>query len=271
MNSDSRFELVEVSSKRYKILVESSGKALRCQKGSSESGTEVRPYTWNDSDAQIWKFVDAGNGSYYIRSEVGTYLTLNDDGSGFVASNLVKSDAQKFQLTVSDEHPVEDGVYSIVSSQKDSKVLDVSKASINDKANIQLYQNNDTIAQQFHISYAGKGYYSIITEHSNKALDVSASLKSGANVQQYRSNGSNAQLWKFIEAEDGSYYIKSKLGTVLSIEGDSLNNGANINVQNMRSVDTQQWKLKKIQDQNVENGTYLIASQKDSLRLATQK
>ena len=30
-------------------------------------------------------------------------------------------------------------------------------------------------------------------------------------------------------------------------------------------------KLKKIQDQNVENGTYLIASQKDSLRLATQK
>lgn len=272
VNSDSRFELVEVSSKRYKILVESSGKALDVKKGSSESGTEVRPYTWNDSNAQIWKFVDAGNGSYYIRSEVGTYLTLNDDGSGFVASNLVKSDAQKFQLTVSDQHPVEDGVYSIVSSQKDSKVLDVSKASINDKANIQLYQNNDTIAQQFHISYAGKGYYSIITEHSNKAFDVaSASLKSGANVQQYRSNGSNAQLWKFIEAEDGSYYIKSKLGTVLSIEGDSLNNGANINVQNMRSVDTQQWKLKKIQDQNVENGTYLIASQKDSLRLATQK
>lgn len=272
VNSDSRFELVEVSSKRYKILVESSGKALDVKKGSSESGTEVRPYTWNDSDAQIWKFVDAGNGSYYIRSEVGTYLTLNDDGSGFVASNLVKSDDQKFQLTVSDHHPVEDGVYSIVSSQKDSKVLDVSKASINDKANIQLYQNNDTIAQQFHISYAGKGYYSIITEHSNKAFDVaSASLKSGANVQQYRSNGSNAQLWKFIEAEDGSYYIKSKLGTVLSIEGDSLNNGTNINVQNMRSAGTQQWKLKKIQDQNVENGTYLIASQKDSLRLATQK
>ena len=76
---------------------------------------------------------------------------------------------------------MEDGVYSIVSSQKDSKVLDVSKASINDKANIQLYQNNDTIAQQFHISYAGKGYYSIITEHSIKAFDVaSASLKSGA-------------------------------------------------------------------------------------------
>ena len=47
--------------------------------------------------------------------------------------------------------------------------------------------------------------------------------------------------------------------------------GANVDVQDMRSVSAQKWNLKKIQDQNVKNGTYLIASEKNSLQLATQK
>lgn len=272
VDSNSRFELAQVSGKKYRLLTESSSKALEVKNSSSTSGTEVRSASWNNSKGQIWKFIDAGNGAYYIRSETGTYLTAKADGSGFTASALVKSDAQKFYLDVSDYHTVQDGIYTISNEKNKDRVLDVSNGSISDKANIQLYQSNATIAQQFRISYAGKGYYTITTEHSNKVLDIaSGSHQSGANVQQYKSNGSNAQLWKFVETEDGSYYIKSKLGTVLSVKNDNVVKGANVDVQDMRSVSAQKWNLKKIQDQNVKNGTYLIASEKNSLQLATQK
>lgn len=271
-NSNSRFELIKIGSGKYKLLVESSGKAVEIRNGSSESGAEVRTYSWNGGNGQIWKFTSAGNGAYYIRSNTGLYLTMKTDGSGFIASDLTNGDVQKFYLDKSDYHPVENGIYHIANKQRETKVLDISNGSVNDRANVQLYQNNETIAQQFQIHYIGNGYYSIVTEHSGKVFDVaSGSLQSGANVQQYRSNGSNAQLWKFVDNGDGSYYIKSKLGTVLSVKNDNLNNKANVDVQTMRNTDAQKWNLKRIPEQNIKEGTYLIASEKDPLRLATQK
>ena len=42
----------------------------------------LQQYAWNSSDAQLWKFVKADNGTYYIRSKLGTTI-------GLATSNVV--------------------------------------------------------------------------------------------------------------------------------------------------------------------------------------
>ena len=48
---------------------------------SNAGGANVQQYTWNGSDAQLWKFVDAGNGMYYVRSKLGTVLGLSTESA----------------------------------------------------------------------------------------------------------------------------------------------------------------------------------------------
>ena len=125
---------------------------------------------------------------------------------------------------------LEDGAYTIASSIDSSMVLDVSGASKDDGANVQLYASNGTTAQKFRITYGEDGYYTIICLASGKALDVEgASDVSGANVQQWRENGSDAQKWSIVQNHDGSYSFISKCnGFALDIQGGVTASGTNI-------------------------------------------
>ena len=42
------------------------------------SNANVQQFSWNGSAAQCWKFVDAGNGNYYIQSKLGTVLDIQN-------------------------------------------------------------------------------------------------------------------------------------------------------------------------------------------------
>ena len=48
---------------------------------SANAGTNVWQYSKNNSEAQKWRFVDAGNGYYYIISNLGTALDVNAAGT----------------------------------------------------------------------------------------------------------------------------------------------------------------------------------------------
>ena len=61
----------------YKIESKLSGKVLDVANGSRTAGANVWQYSWNGSDAQLWRFVDAGDGKYYIQSKLGTVLDLS--------------------------------------------------------------------------------------------------------------------------------------------------------------------------------------------------
>ena len=60
----------------YKIESKLSGKVLDVANGSRTAGANVWQYSWNGSDAQLWRFVDAGDGKYYIQSKLGTVLDV---------------------------------------------------------------------------------------------------------------------------------------------------------------------------------------------------
>ena len=79
-NTAQIFYIESVGEGYYKILNSSSRKALDVTDGVSMSGVNVQMYEYNGSDAQLWKFIDAGNGYYYIQNKLGYMLDVYDGG-----------------------------------------------------------------------------------------------------------------------------------------------------------------------------------------------
>ncbi|MDO5415378.1 MAG: RICIN domain-containing protein [Bacillota bacterium] len=269
--SSQRFEIISTNKDEHKILLEHSGKALDVRAASIDVDSIVQQYEWNGTDAQKWFFVDTGEGndSFYIKSKLGTYLAVDQEGNAIKTSD--KGNAHKWTIEKSESRPVADGIYGVANKTNSSMMLDISGASMNDCGNAQMYSMNSTLAQKFDVKYVGKGYYRITAMHSNKVLDVaSASAKKGANLWQYTQNGTDAQLWKFIDAGDGYYYLKSKLGTVIAPVSNNIKNSTNVAMTSLTGSNLQKWMLEDL-SRPISDGTYLILSGKDSLRAMTNK
>lgn len=144
------------------------------------------------------------------------------------------------------EATVANGYYQIATALNEKQVLDIKSASLNNRANVQLWENHDAGQQRFYIKKLSNGYYTIQAFHSGKMLDVTgASTAIKTNVQQYASNNNAAQQWKFINAGNGYVYIQSRLGTYLDCEMGYSKNGTNIWTYKFNGSNAQKWKLKK--------------------------
>ena len=142
---------------------------------------------------------------------------------------------------------IENGIYTISSSLKQNKVLDIAGASDKNSANLQLWNKNNTNAQKFKLTYVGEGYYEIEACCSGKVLDVACSgHKCGTNVWQYQKNNTDAQRWLIKSAGNGYYYMMSKCnGLYLDVSGAKTRNGTNIHVWNFNGTKAQKFKILK--------------------------
>lgn len=252
--SSQRFEVISVGEKRYKLLAEHSGKALDVRNSNKEPGAEMQQYEWHQARAQIWEFTDAGDGYYYIKSKLGTYLKQETAGSSVLTtSEFTEDDTLKWKLELTGAPTIDDGIYNIVSAADNDAALEIKDGDVADRITVQTGKYSNWISQQYAVKYVSNGYYSITAEHSGKVFDVvNGSKDAGASLQQYRDNGSNAQLWKFVETGDGHYYIKSKLGTTVALSDKS----GEVSMEIMDFGDGQKWELKSAELTAVENGVY---------------
>ena len=264
-NSKQKFKLTYVSDGYYKIIESATGKALDICNGSSSNGANLQTYSWNGTNAQLWKFINMGNGSYYIRSKLGTVIDVTNGsiqtGTNIQMYTLNYSNAQKWTLksTAVKAESIAEGTYTIQAAVNTNYVLDIAGGSTADGGNVQIYSKNNTLAQNFVVTSVGNGYYKIVCEGTGKVLDVSGgSSANGMNVQQYKWNGSAAQCWRFIDAGNGSYYIQSKLGTVLDIVSGAIYAGNNVQTYMLNETNAQKWKLSKFSYADIAEGTYTI-------------
>ena len=79
--SGQRFEIRSAGNGYYTITAEHSGKVLDVAGASTASGATVQQYAYNGSNAQLWYFVDAGNGYYNIYSALGNCLDVWSAGT----------------------------------------------------------------------------------------------------------------------------------------------------------------------------------------------
>lgn len=242
-----------------------SGKVLDVSGGKAGNNKNVQQYESNGTRAQKW-VVKKSNHGYMIISALDSNYVL--DVSGGKASNGTNvqlyigngSDAQNWNIekfvskyekldTLASENKnvLANGNYVISSVLNSNYVFDVSGASVKDNANIQLYQNNDSNAQQFIVTHDSQGYVTFTNAKSGKVLDVSGG-KTGnnKNIQQYASNGTRAQKW-VVKKDGNGYNIISALDSsyVIDLSGARVVNNRNIQLYTYHATDAQRWTFTK--------------------------
>ncbi|MBE5995733.1 MAG: hypothetical protein E7240_00080 [Lachnospiraceae bacterium] len=164
---------------------------------------------------------------------------------------------------------LEDGIYTIYSALSSSRVLDIQSASQVNGGQVQIYADNDTMAQQFFIRSLGSGLYAVENLSSGLMLDVSGAKKvNGTKIQQYKSNNTNAQKWYILKsAKDGYCVIASALDKtmVLDVTGGKNANSVKVQLYKADNTDKQLWKFKMRNPAvKISDGAYTIASAADT-------
>lgn len=189
------------------------------------------------------------------------------DAKGIVSAlGLQAKNAHIDALVAENRNVLADGTYTISTLLNSNYVLDVKDGHTNNGANIQLYENNDTAAQQFNVSHDSQGYVTFTNVKSGKVLDLSdAVVKNGGNIQQYKSNGTRAQKW-IVKRDGDGYIIISALNSnyVLDLHNAVVNNYRNIQLYSYNGTNAQRWNITKYvsKEQRINN---LAAQNKNTL------
>lgn len=174
------------------------------------------------------------------------------------------------------------GTYEIVTSKDNNKVLDIANGSKSKGANVQLYQWNGTVAQQYEIVKNQKGYYTIKNCGSNFYLGISTNWNTMGNYNrlvQGVDSSSKAAQFVFTKNSKGQWIISSAWDSkyVIDLSNGSTNNGAAIQIYTNNNSQAQAWKLMKVKNVREEmdelasknkntlsDGTYFISSSKNT-------
>lgn len=174
------------------------------------------------------------------------------------------------------------GTYEIVTSKDNNKVLDIVNGSKSKGANVQLYQWNGTVAQQYEIVKNQMGYYTIKNCGSNLYLGISTNWNTMGNYNrlvQGVDSSSKAAQFIFKKNSKGQWVISSAWDAkyVIDLGNGSTNNGAAIQIYTNNNSQAQAWKLMKVKNAREEmdalaqqykntlsDGTYYVSSSKNT-------
>lgn len=257
----------------------SPNKVVDVKDGRTANGANVQSFESNMTMAQKWRVKKDAKG-YVTFINMGSGKTLDvSNGNGASGTNVQQwesngTPAQKWIVQKVN------GSYRIISALSKGLnrllVLDVSCASTQNGANIQLYADNGTAAQRWQflstspavapsedLGLSDKWY--TISSSINEAycLDVaSGSRANGSNLQLYVKNGTSAQLFKFVYSKDGNYSIlNAKSNTYVDVDCGNLVPGTNVQIWEKSGVN-QRFSIIKNSD-----GTYSFVSWANGLYL----
>lgn len=170
------------------------------------------------------------------------------DAKGIVSAlGLQAKNADIDMLAAENRNVLADGTYTISTLLNSNYVLDVKDGSTSNGANIQLYEANDTAAQQFKVSHDSQGYVTFTNVKSGRVLDLNGAIvKDAGNIQQYTSNGTRAQKW-IVKQDGNGYVVMSAINPnyILDLNGGSVRNGSNIQLHSVTGSNSQRWNITK--------------------------
>lgn len=170
------------------------------------------------------------------------------DAKGIVSALGLQLKNQSLDTLAKDNRNVlADGTYTISTLLNSNYVLDVKDGSTSNGANIQLYEANDTAAQQFKVSHDSQGYVTFTNVKSGRVLDLNGAIvKDAGNIQQYTSNGTRAQKW-IVKQDGNGYVVMSAINPnyILDLNGGSVRNGSNIQLHSVTGSNSQRWNITK--------------------------
>ncbi|WP_161598262.1 PKD domain-containing protein [Maribacter flavus] len=134
-NTDNQhFELEYAGNNLYSLRVLHSDKYLDVATASTAVDTNIWQYEGNGSDAQLWQIVDAGDGTFYLISELsGYYLGTEPDGNVIVKAND-GSDTIRWEFTFTGYAPTAIAESDIIDGEAPLDVSFTGDASTDDIA-----------------------------------------------------------------------------------------------------------------------------------------
>ena len=172
------------------------------------------------------------DGDYYIISSINMNYYVDIPGTEVASGNNVNM----YTMETNVMPPACDawtlvylgnGFYKI-KSKGTNFCLDVSEASLNRGTNVQVWEENDSTAQQWSIIQTDYGY-KIQSRCNGFYLDVAGGgFENSTNVQVWETNDTTAQKYVFVPygastgqtIEDGVYSIRSALDTNYCVDAD---------------------------------------------------
>lgn len=244
----------------YQIKNANSGLYLDVAGGEAKNNANIQQ--WGSSEAAVqntWRFVDSGDGYYYIQSMVGDKTFVMDLEGGKTANGtnigiygFRANDNQKFIITQNS-----DGTYKISpKAAEGSQYVEIASASTASGANCQTWENTGSSCQNWileEVELPGETMdtsvnYMFKNASSGLYMEVAdGSDKDGANVQQWAANGEGENnsgdwnSWTLKNATGDLYYIISNLAgkRYLTVNSDNIEISArdsSSNVQMMKFV-----------------------------------
>lgn len=244
-----------------------SGKVIDIKNGYSQNKQNISQYDSNNTYAQKWiilkdgdgfKIVSALNDNYVLdlsggdvrnTSNIQLYK-MNGTGSQRWYFGTFEEARQKLDKMAKQYNAeIKEGTYIISTASNPNYSLDVKYGSKGRSANVWLYGNNETTAQQWILKKDSVGYITFVNVNSNKALDVSGGkVKNGSNIQQYDINNTYSQKWIAKKNTDGSLTFVSALdyNYVLDISAGKIQNTQNIQLYESNDSIAQKFKLTRV-------------------------
>ena len=252
----------------YTIQNENSGLYMEVKDASASNAANVQQWGSESPAARnTWRALSAGNGYYYLYSQLGdkvTYLLDIDMGKADNGTNIqiytdTKADAQQFKFVKND-----DGTYYILTKASgDKSCVAVSSASTSSGASI----------IQWEYKAGDKSQKWILTQVEDTGCEMDTSkiymfknLNSGlymeaeggkaadnTNVQQWGADGISAHnSWTLKSFGGGYYYIMSQLADgktyYLNIAGGTKENGGNAEILTNNKTSSHLFKFVKNPD-----------------------
>lgn len=129
-------------------------------------------------------------------------------------------------------------------------VMDVDGAVFESGRNVQIYENNNTNAQQYtFLASASAGYYNIVPySYTSLYLNISGATSSdGANIMLYNGSDAENERFKLVKSTNSGYhYLRSFYGTNIDVDGGTAANYQNVQSWTPNATDAQNWKIEKI-------------------------
>ena len=143
---------------------------------------------------------------------------------------------------------IPNGNYFIISAKDQGKVMDVEGGSMENRANVRLWNKNGTLAQVFYLNNLPNGNCTLMNSNSGKMLDVDGGEAfNDANIHQYETNLTSAQQWRIKHFGGRDYELRSDINNnmVADLENGKTTNGTNIRLWKKNGTKAQLWNFQK--------------------------
>ncbi|MCD8318509.1 MAG: RICIN domain-containing protein [Paraprevotella sp.] len=149
---------------------------------------QVVNITWGDD---VQPVVD---GTYLLINKYNKKLLDVSNNNPTTTTYTANKKTQQWQVNPVDSRIGGDFSYFQILSANNAQTLDVLNWSLEDKAEVILYQNDKSANQQWYLEYAGDGWFRI--RHRNSSLCLSTQGESV--VQSELDSTDDTELWRFV-------------------------------------------------------------------------